>query len=72
MGDSATPYEPYIEPANYTPNADGTVEGVKSIYPTTTLMADKQGVTIECEYNKDTGKVIDNLTKAVVALGGVV
>jgi hypothetical protein len=37
-----------------------------------TLLTDTEGVTIECEYNKDTGKVIEKLTNAVVALGGAV
>lgn len=56
----------------WTPSSDGTVEGITSLSPVMTLLTDTEGVTIECEYIKDTGKVIDNLTKAVVALGGVV
>ena len=42
--------------AEYTPNADGTVDGVKSLYPTTILSTDTDGVTIECEYNRDINK----------------
>ena len=45
-----TEYEPYIAPTEYTPNADGTVEGVTSLYPNTTLMTDTDGVLIDCEY----------------------
>ena len=72
VGAVATDYEPYEEATEYTPSSDGTVEGFTSLPPTMTLLTDTEGVTIECEYNKDTAKVIDNLTKAVAALGGVV
>lgn len=70
VGTTQTSYEPYIEPTSYTPNADGTVEGVKSIYPNTTLLTDTSGVLVECEYNKDTNKVIENLVNAIISLGG--
>lgn len=53
IGSSVTDYEPYVEPTEYTPNADGTVNGVTSLYPNTTLMTDTEGVIITCEYNKD-------------------
>ena len=43
--------------AEYTPNADGTVDGVKSLYPTTVITTDTDGVTIDCEYNKDLNKL---------------
>lgn len=71
VGNIPNEYEKY-KGSTFTPSSDGTVEGVTSLPPTMTLLTDTEGVTIECEYNKDTGKVIDNLTKAVVALGGVV
>lgn len=45
----------------YTPNEDGTVEGVTSLYPITTLSTDTDGVTIEVEYNKDIDCVNDIL-----------
>ena len=70
LGTTKSMYELYIEPTTYTPNADGTVEGVKSIYPNMTLMADTSGVLVECEYNKDTNKVIENLVNAIISLGG--
>lgn len=70
IGESATEFEEYIEPTSYIPNADGTVEGVKSIYPNTTLTTDTSGVLVECEYNKDTNKVIENLVNAIISLGG--
>lgn len=56
----------------HTPSSDGIVEGIASLSPVMTLLTDKEGVTIECEYIKDTNKVINNLAKAVVALGGAV
>ena len=59
VGESATPYEPYIEPTSYTPNADGTVEGVKNIYPTTNIFVNTKGALIEVEYHQngiDAGK----------------
>ena len=65
----ATAYEAYKEIEPYTPNADGTCE-VVSLSPTMTLYADTEGVTIDCEYKKDTNKVIENLVNAVIALGG--
>ena len=52
FGSTATEYEPYIG-EDYTPTADGTVNGVESLYPITTLTTDTEGVIINCEYNKD-------------------
>lgn len=69
-GNTATEFEAFKGLTEYTPNTDGTVAGLTSESPTMTLLTDTEGITLECEYNKDTGKVIDNLTKAVVALGG--
>ena len=34
-----------------TANADGTVNGLKSLYPATTLLTDSNDVIIDCEYN---------------------
>jgi hypothetical protein len=69
VGDNAE-YEPYKEPTTYTPNADGTVEGVTSLYPSTTLLTDIDGVVIDCEYNRDINKAFEELTQAIVSLGG--
>jgi len=49
---TVTKYEPYKEPTIYTANADGTVEGVKSISPNMTLIPNNNAVTVECEYCK--------------------
>lgn len=70
IGSTATEYEPYIEPIEYTANADGTVEGVKSLYPTTTLMTDTEGVNISAEYIKDIDKAFTGLTTAIAMSGG--
>lgn len=56
LGTTATEYEPYITPTEYTTNADGVVNGVTSLYPSTTLTTDTNGVLIDCEYNRDINK----------------
>lgn len=53
LGSTTTDYEPYITQTEYIPTADGTVEGVTSLYPSTTLTTDTNGVMIDCEYYKD-------------------
>lgn len=67
-------YEPYKEPTTYTVNADGNVEGATSLYPTTTLMTDTEGVIVDAEYNKDINKAFveleEKLTNAIISLGG--
>lgn len=68
FADTASDYEPYIEPTTYTPLTDGTVEGVESLYPTTTLLTDTDGVVIDCEYNKDINKAYAQLLEKVSAL----
>lgn len=55
----------------YPVNADGTVEGVKSIYPTTKLfIADPSGALIEVEYIKDITKAFAELQQIILSLGG--
>ena len=71
LGDTATEYEPYSELAgSYELSADGTAEGIKSIYPNMTLIPDTEGVRVEAEYNKDLNKVIEKLINAIISLGG--
>lgn len=65
-----TEYEPYIAPTEYTPAADGTVEGITSLYPNTTLMTDTEGVLINCEYNRDINKAFAELQQVIISLGG--
>ena len=70
IGSTATEYEPYIEPTEYTATADGIVEGVRSLYPNMTLMTDTEGVTISAEYIKDIDKAFEAVTTAVALTGG--
>ena len=64
-GTTASEYESFVEVTTHTPNADGTVEGVKSVYPTMTLFADKENVSLDAEYNKDANKVIAELISLI-------
>ena len=70
IGSTATEYEPYIQPTEYTPDADGVVSGVTSLYPSTTLMTDTDGATIEATYNRDINKAFEELKNAILATGG--
>ena len=63
-GTTFTTYEPYIG-EDYIPTADGTVNGVTSLYPNTTLMTDTDGVLIDCEYNRDINKAFAALEAAI-------
>ena len=71
FSDTASDFEAYSG-EGYIPAADGTVSGVTSLSPNMTILTDTEGVIVECEYNKDTNKVIEKLTNAVLALGGTV
>lgn len=61
--------EPY-QAQKYIPSADGTVSGVKSLYPITTLMTDTAGVIINAEYNRDINKAFAELQQAILSMGG--
>lgn len=52
-GTTATEYEPYTAYGEYTANADGTVEGVKSIYPIMVISSDSDSALITCKYFTD-------------------
>ena len=67
-GNTVTDFEAFKGKA-YTPNADGTVEGITSLYPTMTLTTDTEGAVIHCEYNRDTNKALGG---AVVTKDGTV
>lgn len=58
VGEIKTEYEAFVA-AEYTPNEDGTVEGVKRIYPTTIMYTDTPDVEIVSEYNVDTTKYLN-------------
>jgi hypothetical protein len=68
VGENVTEQEPY-KGAAYPVSADGTVEGVKSIYPCATLLTDTAGAVIDCEYNRDLNKAFLALQQAILALG---
>ena len=56
--------------SEYTPTADGTVNGITSLYPSTTLTTDTECVLIDCEYNRDINKAFAELQQAIISLGG--
>lgn len=60
LGNTATEYEPF-DPTEYPVNADGTVDGIKSAYPSMVLMTNTTGATIKCEYNRDAAKYADKV-----------
>lgn len=60
LGETPTKHESFVEPLPCPINADGTVE-VTSLYPTTILTTDTEGVMLDVEYNRD----INILTKTV-------
>lgn len=64
IGDTATAYEPY-KSTEHMPESDGTVSGMMSTAPNMTILTDTEGVAIECEYIKDTNKVIRKLADAL-------
>lgn len=65
IGATATEYESYITPTEYIPAADGTVNGITSLYPNTTLTTDTDGVIINCKYNRDINKAFAALEAAI-------
>ena len=72
VGDAATAYEPYTPQTEYTPAADGTVTGVLTLDPVTTLTTDSAGAVLEAEYSRDVNKAFEELWQAIRSLGGTV
>lgn len=80
FGDTATEYEPWIDPTTvtvtrygadetdraeeFTPSADGTVE-IPSLSPSMTVLTDTPGVNIDLEYNRDLNVAFGALIKAI-------
>ena len=62
LGSTATEYEPYKTPTEHTPAADGTVSGVTSLYPSTTLITNNPGAILDVEYSRDINKAFAALT----------
>ena len=69
IGSIASVYEQYNGETQI-PSSDGTVSGLSAVSPTMTLMTDTAGVTIDCEYSRDTNKVIAEILNKITALGG--
>lgn len=65
VGTVATEYEKGIPLESFTPASDGSVSGMMSTAPNMTILTDTEGVVVECEYNKDTNKVIQKLADAL-------
>lgn len=70
LGKASTDYTPYIESTTYTANADGTVEGIKSISPNMTLLTNNDGVVINANYLRDIDTYINNLITDIALSGG--
>lgn len=70
LGDTATDYEEY-KGESYASNAEGILT-VEAVSPVITLLTNTEGTVLECEYNKDTNKIIKKLINAVISLGGTV
>lgn len=68
-GTVGTEYEPYTVETT-TANANGTIDGITSISPNMTLATDNNGVVLDMEYNRDINKAFDDITKAIISLGG--
>lgn len=64
-GNNATEFEPFKDVSTHTPSSDGTVSGMMSTAPNMTILTDAEGVMVECEYIKDTNKVIQKLADAL-------
>lgn len=70
LGGVATDREPAIAPTEHAVNADGTVDGVAAIHPTTTLMTDTVGAVLDVGYNRDINKAFEQLVNAIISQGG--
>ena len=70
LGENVEDFEPYGG-ENYIPPSDGTMSGLRAVSPTMTLMTDTPGVTIKCEYSRDTNKVVNEILEMITALTGV-
>lgn len=60
VGNTATSLETY-KGAEYTSNADGTVDGMTSLYPYMAVVANTANTLVSCKYTKDSNKVIKEL-----------
>ena len=68
IGTAATECELYKEPITYTADENGNVDGIISNGENMTLIANDGIVT--AEYNKDINKAFEQLTQAIISMGG--
>ena len=68
-GSTVTDYEEY-KGKTYTPDTDGTVEGITSPSPNMTLMTNTKDVIIDCDYYKDIDKAYNKLLTNIALSGG--
>lgn len=52
VGSNATAFSEFVEPQTVTPNGDGAVDGITSLYPYMTIFADSAGATVSVTYNR--------------------
>lgn len=79
-GTEATAYTPYVadvttvkviaNDTEYTPNTDGTVEGIVSISPSMNIITDTEGVVIDCNYYKNIDLAYSKLQQTLALSGG--
>ncbi len=62
-------YEKWVPQQTTKAQADGTVKGLNSVYPTTIIETDAD-VNIKCNYNRDINKAFAELKQAIISLGG--
>ena len=60
-GVAATGYEAYNAMYTHKVDVNGNVNGIGSIAPTMTIGTDNVGAVVECEYNRDSNKVYEEL-----------
>lgn len=60
----------FIDATQHDSDSKGIVGDITAIPPTMTLLADKAGVIMKCKYNRDINKVYEELTSAIISLGG--
>lgn len=68
-GSNATEYEPYKQVKTYVSDENGVIDNVISYAPCTTLLTDSNLAT-EYEYMRSFKDVIQELTNAIISLGG--
>ncbi len=64
VGGTATEYEPHTA-TTHTPGSDGVVSGMTSLSLSMTILSDTDGAIVECEYIRDTNKVIEGVDDRV-------